>query len=694
MPLSSFHILDAFNRSSDGGATLFLSKLNVSEIGPAEALQLSNPGNHEAPESIVERLALGSNQLTTLPDEFTNLSRLRYLNLKHNSFSTFPDVLTHMPLLDTLDISHNKIKALPSRPGQLIHLRVLCLSRNKIRRLPAYFTQFRMLDVLQIDRNPLEWPPKSEIESCGGMSDINKSKEWIRNLQNWIEINSSTSQEYDDSGYSEQPRWGDDLNHTYDDWQFPIHQREFDAGVTPHARSLSVDSDTSILSITESSPKPDINGSNTPDQPLWVPHLSDTHTTGVGKIRGSRRVAEGLEMPSPTSLSANSSFEVLPDMEQMHLRADSYASTRRKPLPKSMMEKKSLPDLRMVHKVPTKNVPIPSEGRPPTTLHEECRTPEESLSHSPFRKDSDSSSGSASIHPECIQPSNALPSLTVDCTSYFRRSSTLNLNFLPKSLLYLLESARSILFAMSKLYQTLEHYAHNFDERLPSILKKSLDPANVNMSHLVRSLDRFDDFSQKARPSPAVCRALVESCRDVAMIMKKAVGLLILQIGSEPFNRRYSRWLILELHAVTTEIALAWQTMGPYVDSLRPFLYGSVFSNSSHNNLETLAGPISLLNSDQRLTPGVRLRPPETLQGGSGAIGTGRVRMARRHAGSFSSKDVQIGKELPSCDIFPTTMGRLTTHTPTLTTPKRQTTMPVFPTSTSTLQEENKLRLH
>lgn len=57
VPLSSSHILDAFNRSSDGGATLFLSKLNISDIGPAEALQLSNPGNHEGQEtdSIVER---------------------------------------------------------------------------------------------------------------------------------------------------------------------------------------------------------------------------------------------------------------------------------------------------------------------------------------------------------------------------------------------------------------------------------------------------------------------------------------------------------------------------------------------------------------------------------------------------------------------------------------------------------------
>jgi hypothetical protein len=67
-----------------------------------------------------------------------------------------------------------------------------------------------MLDVLQIERNPLEWPPKSEIDFCSGTSDVNKGKEWIRNLQNWMETNSPTSQEYDDSGYSEQPRWGND----------------------------------------------------------------------------------------------------------------------------------------------------------------------------------------------------------------------------------------------------------------------------------------------------------------------------------------------------------------------------------------------------------------------------------------------------------------------------------------------------
>ena len=352
----------------------------------------------------------------------------------------------------------------------------------------------------------------------------------------------------------------------------------------------------------------------------------------------------------------------------MHLRA---ASTLHKPL----IAKKSLPDLR-IDKVPTKIISDPLEGRTPLTPFDEARIIDESFSLSSLRKDSDSSSGSALVHPEYIQSSNALPSPTMDCTSYFRRSATLTVNSsLPKSLLCLLESARSILFAMSKLYQTLEQYTHHsFDERVPSVFRKSLDPANTNISFLIRSLDRFDDVSQKAKPSSAVCRALAESCRDVVITMKKAVGLLNLQIGLEPFNGRYSRWFILELYAITAEIAFAWQAMVPYVDSLGPFLYGGVFTHSYYSNLEN--------NTDQRFG---RLRPTETLHGGPRLNGTGRVRMTRRHAGSFSSKDVEIGKELPSYDILPTTLGGLATHTPMLRIPKRQATVPVFPASLPTL---------
>ena len=150
------------------------------------------------------------------------------------------------------------------------------------------------------------------------------------------------------------------------------------------------------LSVTESSLKTDVNGFNTSDRPLWVPHLSDTQE--------NRRDEDDVEILLPTSLSANSSFEVLPDTEQMHLRL-SCASILQKPLPKVMVQKKGLPDL-PTDKGPTKAVSAPSEFRAPLAAHDEGRTLEESFNLLSIQKDSDSMLGSTSVHFEYIQVSN------------------------------------------------------------------------------------------------------------------------------------------------------------------------------------------------------------------------------------------------------------------------------------------------
>lgn len=42
----------------------------------------------------IDRIALGFNRLTMLPEAFALLSRLRYLTLKNNNFTVFPDVVS------------------------------------------------------------------------------------------------------------------------------------------------------------------------------------------------------------------------------------------------------------------------------------------------------------------------------------------------------------------------------------------------------------------------------------------------------------------------------------------------------------------------------------------------------------------------------------------------------------------------
>ena len=88
----------------------------------------------------------------------------------------------------------------------LIFEQVLCLSRNKVARLPPYFSQFKRLEYLNLDRNRIDWPPHNIVQS-----DIprygEKMKEWIANLLDWIDYNTSSARAQDDSGYGEVPDW-------------------------------------------------------------------------------------------------------------------------------------------------------------------------------------------------------------------------------------------------------------------------------------------------------------------------------------------------------------------------------------------------------------------------------------------------------------------------------------------------------
>jgi len=61
------------------------------------------------------------------------------------------------------------------------------------------------LEVLQVDRNPIDWPPPSALEACGDAQDFESGKEWVRNLQVWMDAELSKGKEFEDSGYSEQP---------------------------------------------------------------------------------------------------------------------------------------------------------------------------------------------------------------------------------------------------------------------------------------------------------------------------------------------------------------------------------------------------------------------------------------------------------------------------------------------------------
>ncbi|KAF8078065.1 RAM signaling pathway protein-domain-containing protein [Lyophyllum atratum] len=694
--LGSVQIAQALQRSSDNGSTLMLSKMNLSNIGGLAAEELATLGR-ETPEdeSLVERIALGNNRLTTLPMEFALLSRLRYLNLKHNSFYVFPDVLTSMPSLDTLDISHNRIKALPSQAGQLIHLRVFCFARNKISRLPSYLSQFHNLEVLQVERNPIEWPPKSVMEKGGNLDTRHAMKEWVRSLQHWLETELS-GQTNDDSGYSEQHNLDTYIEESYSSWRFPLRETASVEDFTPHSRSFSMDSSFSTSSVSES--VQDVEASTSmKDHNDRPPPL---HLGMLGSFSGEISPTHFLEsyLPSPAdseSFDDSMTVSLNPTEPQHHGRNVSYGGGLHPMIRTSVLGKKSMPDLRTAKLNFFKKIADIPESAPPfvPALQDQSHAVSPALPTIPHRQDSGSSLGSSRAprpiarevsHPS---PSRAVPSMAFERNSYFQRLSTLpTTTALPKPLMCLIDSARSILFAMCQVYQTLEHYMiHAIDDRISSVLRKVLDPASADMMQLINSLDRFDAMGRKMHPSPAVCRGVVESCRDTVAVFNKAVGVLALQLKVifAGDDMRYSRWILLELYGATSEVSCAWQAMIPQIETIKPMLRAKTFASQPSLVVDPM-GTESPTTSPTASAPmqfetSVSLRPQQGLPGAS--VTVERVRTARRHAGSFSSKDVEIGKKLPSYDDVPGMLGGIISgvakYTPTLRAPKRQATIPI-----------------
>ncbi len=298
----------------------------------------------------------------------------------------------------------------------------------------------------------------------------------------------------------------------------------------------------------------------------------------------------------------------------------------------------------------------------------------------------------------------------MDCerNSYFRRLSTLSAatisKAIPGSLLAVIDAVRGILFALSQIYQTLQHYTvYAIDERLSAVLQKVLGPASAYMSQLIHALDRFDAGSRRALPTPSICRAVIESCRDNVTVFGKAVGMLSLQLKvlAKHDDVRYTRQMLLVLYGAMSEISAAWMSMAQHIDAVKPYLwetrpppvaksYGSKTTPLRSASVDKSRSPASappmtssafLPSQQQPETPQRAHLRTNTAQR---SLDLGKVQISRRHAGSFSSKDVEIGKMLPSYvdppPSLPTnvTLDRLilngavhSTPTPTIRTMRR-----------------------
>ena len=475
--------------------------------------------------------------------------------------------------------------------------------------------------------------------------------------------------------------------------KFPILDNEYESDVG-HARSFSMDSDFSAYSIEEEetpSAEPMNLDSPRSDRP---PPLHLGMLSSYAGVPSPPRSPDSY-LPSPELSTDEDTTAVAGSLQQqLHARNASFASgshsagndTTRS----NLSGKKSLPDLRTaemnfggvkrIPNLPTRNYTT-GPDMPSARFDEGFSIP----SPVSLREDSGSSDGRPIPRPiktfvqEPVSTSptaigRSAPSMDVERNSYFRRLSTLPSSTIsaaiPSSLLSLIDAARSILFAVSQVYQSLQHYTvYAIDERLSSILKKVLDPASAYMMQLINALDRFDHMSRRGLPSPTICRSVIECCKDTVAVFGKAVGVLALQLKvlATHDDVRYLRQMLLVLYGATAEISYAWQAMAPHIAAVKPLLRENrkipsakalapvlrVAPSTPGMDQPSSAPPVSVPFQPWQspVGPLPRAQAPQS----SGASGSGRTRIARRQAGSFSSRDVEIGKKLPAFEEIPQT---------------------------------------
>jgi len=136
---------------------------------PSEILQLADT---------LEILDMSNNRLSSLPNDFDRLHKLKILFLSNNQFEHLPTVLGKCANLDTIAFKANRIKTvhgdalpprtrwliltdndittLPERMGQLHGLKKLALAGNKLTSLPNSMANCHHLELIRLSANRFE----------------------------------------------------------------------------------------------------------------------------------------------------------------------------------------------------------------------------------------------------------------------------------------------------------------------------------------------------------------------------------------------------------------------------------------------------------------------------------------------------------------------------------------------------------
>ncbi len=130
-------------------------------------------------------LSLLNNQLITIPDSIGNLTNLNSLSLSANQITILPGSIGNLANLRWLYLGSNRLTAIPHTLGNLSNLTSLSLRDNYLNILPDTIGNLSSLKCLHIDRNQLASLPDS-IGNLFELTELNLSNNRLTNLPDSI----------------------------------------------------------------------------------------------------------------------------------------------------------------------------------------------------------------------------------------------------------------------------------------------------------------------------------------------------------------------------------------------------------------------------------------------------------------------------------------------------------------------------
>jgi len=140
-------------------------------------------------------LVLSQNQLTAIPAEIGQISNLQYLQVSSNQLTAIPAEIGQLTNLKDLNLNENQLTAIPAEIGQLTSLTSLRLHGNQLTVLPTEFGKLTGLLHLYLNNNQLRVLPP-EILQLTRLFTLNLDSNALCSLpdsiSNWVDQYSST----------------------------------------------------------------------------------------------------------------------------------------------------------------------------------------------------------------------------------------------------------------------------------------------------------------------------------------------------------------------------------------------------------------------------------------------------------------------------------------------------------------------